>query len=557
MRDFSMKMALLFAFLFTSLFTETSSFAGTTQLTFPAHFKLKRHKTSSIHLPNFQQLSRYSPKKRAAYLKEFQVVLLKMDNRSSNSASVIDKVWAEFICSAFADETDVDYCVNRGVVLALDPTDQNCSSQGDNMHKFDTDKVLASYKMGDAITCSPGKQPCSPFFGFTAQGSVNCVSGNSTPACNSASNANGEIPLATVIQECAISKKSTSVPKINCDGLKNFFNKETAVVATKCANSTLTCANLIDPQIKGTTSAAQAGLSKDDTNAVLSFISAAQDVTQGPPVPVPPPCNPDKKRTRDRAATTTTPAALTVNAPVAPAAATTASTQNAAPANPAGAAATQAPTAAVQCTLPANGPQTIATLESLKSGSSSCTAITLPNHSLFKWVSDGQDPQSSAIIQLPNTGTAPPSSITVSSNDLHAMSLAAQALTGALGVDAQQLFNSYLPVSQIAQSTTPINIKSSSGTITSSSLTSSDQLALGSGTWKASDGTAIRYAMGIDPASQDPAIYLGVQAPGSTEATFGIRMQPDPTDTDAWDPVIMAQSQSPTTEGGPATTESK
>jgi hypothetical protein len=185
------------------------------------------------HLPRYDELVGLRRESIVKYLEAFQNLLLELDRQAGKKGRDEAMSWIleHLVLSATAEETGPQFCINLGVVQ---PIDRCGEDHGPRMHDFDTTPILSSLG-ADAVHCKKGEKPCSPAFGFDADGGLYCVSTNLTRACKQESAGTGTIPLADVLITCALG--SPGKPRISCDALKKFYDDQTQLVEALCKDS--------------------------------------------------------------------------------------------------------------------------------------------------------------------------------------------------------------------------------------------------------------------------------------------------------------------------------
>jgi hypothetical protein len=190
-----------------------------------------------LKLPRYEQWRKLSAPARAQMILDLQEFLLQEDalirKDSSHEAQVLKQwlnLWLEEAQAKPRKQQQQSFCINQGVVKPLSQCD---TSLGYKMHDFDTNEVLS--KLGPASQCPEGEKPCSPAFGFSAEGQMFCSSKNLTRDCAKKSQAPGTIPLADVLMSCGAG--SPGVPKVDCKALISFFDQQLEAVEQFCKKS--------------------------------------------------------------------------------------------------------------------------------------------------------------------------------------------------------------------------------------------------------------------------------------------------------------------------------
>jgi hypothetical protein len=203
---------------------------------------------SPLKMPRYEQWRKLSPKAREEFIQDVQAFLLRADAmarsgnkaQGSREAQLIQRLFDIWIqtaeaktranSKARAHQQQQPYCINQGVVKPLSECD---TKLGYKMHNFDTNEKLSA--LGDASQCQAPEKPCSPFFGFTAEGQMFCSSLNLTRDCAQKSAQPGTITLASTLSACE--KGSPGTAKVDCGKLKTFFDEQMSAVDQLCKDA--------------------------------------------------------------------------------------------------------------------------------------------------------------------------------------------------------------------------------------------------------------------------------------------------------------------------------
>lgn len=201
---------------------------------------------SPLQMPRYEQWRKLSPQAREEFIEDVQAFLMRADAmarsgdtaksspKRSHDAQIIQRLFDLWIETAEAQTKSSSqqqpYCINQGVVKPL----SECNTKlGYKMHDFDTNEKLSA--LGGASQCQAPEKPCSPFFGFTAEGQMFCSSLNLTRDCAQKSAQPGTITLASTLAACE--KGSPGTPKVDCGKLKAFFDEQMSAVDHLCKDA--------------------------------------------------------------------------------------------------------------------------------------------------------------------------------------------------------------------------------------------------------------------------------------------------------------------------------
>lgn len=191
-------------------------------------------KTVPLIMPRYAELLAMSPDARARVLLHWQEFLIALDDEARGNSDRHALQWLFDLWMSTAEagrRVTQPYCINQGVVK---PIAECNTSLGYRMHNFDTNEKLS--KLGPASQCPAGEKPCSPFFGFTAEGQMFCSSKNLTRDCDAkAKAAPDRIPLATVFLSCAGGSPGNA--KVDCKALMEFVNEQASAAESLCQNA--------------------------------------------------------------------------------------------------------------------------------------------------------------------------------------------------------------------------------------------------------------------------------------------------------------------------------
>ncbi len=196
-----------------------------------------------LKMPRYEQWKKLPPEAQRKVIQDIQSFLLQADAmargettaENSEQAKILERLFDLWLETAQAKPRGSSgpqqpYCINQGVVKPIAQCD---TSLGYRMHDFDTNEVLS--KLGPASTCPDGEKPCSPFFGFTAEGQMFCSSKNLTRDCAQKSAQPGTLSLVNVMMGCEAG--SPGAAKVDCKSLKEFFDQQMTAVEQLCQNA--------------------------------------------------------------------------------------------------------------------------------------------------------------------------------------------------------------------------------------------------------------------------------------------------------------------------------
>jgi hypothetical protein len=187
----------------------------------------------SFQLLRYNSLMSLSEKDQHRVLEAFQDALARLDADGSDVDSAALEEWLLLVEQADADDGP-QFCINLGVVQPLKDCD---SSKGAHMHDFDTKPLLKD--LGDAANhCAKSAMPCSPAFGFDANGSLFCSSKNKTRDCAAKAQADKKkTELVDVFKKCGGAKGSAAPIKADCKKLQSFYEGQVKLVGDLCKKS--------------------------------------------------------------------------------------------------------------------------------------------------------------------------------------------------------------------------------------------------------------------------------------------------------------------------------
>ena len=210
--------------------------AGASQPIRLRDFRPARTSVPASLLPTYSGLTQLTPQARTQVLRALREFLIDTETEAliedgRESARLLD-FW---IATAVAGGRTPTFCINLGVVKPLD----QCSPQGSPaMHDFDTTELLKP--IGAEVADCGGKGfPCSPVFGFDSGGKLFCTDTNRTRTCARMSGAEGTISFESVMDKCGSLKpgEKPDKPAVDCDRLKEFYDKQIELVQGHCAKS--------------------------------------------------------------------------------------------------------------------------------------------------------------------------------------------------------------------------------------------------------------------------------------------------------------------------------